>query len=608
MSRQLSLCLALAFLAVAASAGVSLTEGKAALTVKHPAYTLTLHPAQGGKGELSGLTAPDTKGVSLLRECFGEKAMETAPADIPYTYTVDKNDGKTVAITFQATLSKAAAGADLDGVELRRTVTVTADRPYVEVTVELRNPTKEVRYAALGIQNRFRVEKFGGDYCYLPTTRNVLDISPSGSVFGYYGVGSWEYEPVEGWLGVCDGAAKRGLAFVMDYDALEAFYNQSGTHGWTLDLGELPPGAAVSTRYLAAPFQGLGSLCFASDRMLAETRVTPLKDKTLLSRTLLPLEPLGDFTLEGSLLDVRSGGMKALAPVRTLATQVAAGGAMTGPVVVRSKVVGKGWEQVFELMYEGQFHAQPIPNLQLAVERRRPMPARQAIKRLTEGTAPSVQAVAKGKRALLFYGVYTQWYKLDDALKGWDVKISNARPVKAEYLPPASEISKYSLVILSDVTAEALPASVIRRLESFVRKGGSLLVLGGPYAYGHGRYAEKGLEAVLPVEGHPFDLAWDKEGVPFRKTKEHAITKGIDFAAAPMVYWHHQAKVKKSGELLLAAGDYDPLLVVQPYGAGKVACFLGSPLGEGRTPFWEWDGWPKLMKNTVEWLNAAEVK
>ena len=623
--------LAFGFVNAWADDGVSLTDGKTAdgepaLTVKHPGFTLEIFPSQGGKGVLTSsaageLTAPDKNGVGFFRECFSETAMESTPPLFAYQYTVDKNDGKSIVLTFQATLSKEIGGADLEGVVLKRSITIDVSRPYILVEEGLSNPTDKMRYASLGIQNRFWIEKFGNDFTYLPTTRNVLDVSKSGSVFGYYGKGgNWEYEPVEGWMGVNDPTSKHGVAFAMDYNVLESFYSGAGISGWFMDMGELPPKAAVATKYQVVPVQGFSGLTFASDKLVAEIRVIPQKENILISQTLEALQPLADVVLDGAVVNVRSGGVKTIDSIRfdalktaqVVTKQSAMPGAMTGPVIVRVKAKGKDLDCSYEVMAEGKFHAQPIPNLQLAVESKRAMPERQAAKRVAEGVAESAENTGKKeRRALLFYGLYSQWLNLDDALKGWEVKVSNSRPAKTEYLPPASEISKYALIILSDVTAESLPASVIRRIEGYVKKGGSLLVMGGPYAYGHGRYAEKGLEKMLPVEGAFFDLKWDKEGVPFRKTKEHAVTKAVDLGANPMVYWHHQVKVKKTGEVLMAAGDYDPLLVVQPYGLGKVACFLGAPLGDppkGQKPFWEWAGFVPLMKNTVEWLYESPVE
>ena len=43
---------------------------------------------------------------------------------------------------------------------------------------------------------------------------------------------------------------------------------------------------------------------------------------------------------------------------------------------------------------------------------------------------------------------------------------------------------------------------------------------------------------------------------------------------------------------------------------GKVVCFLGAPCGEavrGRTAFWDWPGWDRLMQNTLAWLAKWET-
>ena len=55
--------------------------------------------------------------------------------------------------------------------------------------------------------------------------------------------------------------------------------------------------------------------------------------------------------------------------------------------------------------------------------------------------------------------------------------------------------------------------------------------------------------------------------------------------------------------------DYVPeqrvVLIVGNYGKGRVAVFAGTPMGvppKGQTPFWTWAGWPRLMKQTADWL------
>ena len=62
--------------------------------------------------------------------------------------------------------------------------------------------------------------------------------------------------------------------------------------------------------------------------------------------------------------------------------------------------------------------------------------------------------------------------------------------------------------------------------------------------------------------------------------------------------------------MLLTAGG-KPVGVTWGYGQGRVTVFLGTKLGSagdiaaaGVTPFWEWDGWPDLVRTMLrieEW-------
>jgi uncharacterized membrane protein len=223
----------------------------------------------------------------------------------------------------------------------------------------------------------------------------------------------------------------------------------------------------------------------------------------------------------------------------------------------------------------------------------------------SEGTTASVGGQPK---VLLLYGVYTQWYKLDAVLTNCAVTLSNARTDRAENLPTPDQMAGYSLVILSDVTADSLPEAWVAHLTTFTARGGRLLFLGGPFTYGLGHFREKKLDALLPVDVEVFDLKWEKQGQVFAVARQGPITQGLDWAGKPMVYWIHKAKPKAEAETILKAGDY-PLLVTGRYEQGRVAAFLGTPLGvlpAGQKPFWEWEGWPKLMANTIGWLLEKE--
>jgi len=224
-------------------------------------------------------------------------------------------------------------------------------------------------------------------------------------------------------------------------------------------------------------------------------------------------------------------------------------------------------------------------------------------------------AASKGKplNVLLYFGLYTQWYGIEKALEGMgkhELRISNARTDGADFFPTGEEeLSDLDVIVLSDVNYNSIGDFGIRIIDAFVKGGGGLLVLGGPFAYGEGDYEKTDLAEILPVTGiGPFDLKWEKKGVPITSRGKHPILDGVDFSAKPYIFWIHQARLKPGSLAILKAGNR-PLLVLGKYGNGRVAAFLGTPLGvapEGKTPFWEWDGWQRLVQNSLRWLSEGK--
>ena len=62
-----------------------------------------------------------------------------------------------------------------------------------------------------------------------------------------------------------------------------------------------------------------------------------------------------------------------------------------------------------------------------------------------------------------------------------------------------SEMENFDLIILSDVESRQLPRSSLSALESYVRGGGSFLMVGGENSFGPGGYAGTTMEDLLPV-------------------------------------------------------------------------------------------------------------
>ena len=125
-------------------------------------------------------------------------------------------------------------------------------------------------------------------------------------------------------------------------------------------------------------------------------------------------------------------------------------------------------------------------------------------------------------KCLVVFGLYTEVLKLDDAIEGWKHNGRNAPeftwincpPNAVEAFPDSyDKLFAYNTIVLSDVNYKAIGQRGFDMLCDYVEQGGSLLVMGGPYAFGNGEFEGSRFLQVLPVTlAGPFDLKWAGTG------------------------------------------------------------------------------------------------
>jgi uncharacterized membrane protein len=142
----------------------------------------------------------------------------------------------------------------------------------------------------------------------------------------------------------------------------------------------------------------------------------------------------------------------------------------------------------------------------------------------------------------------------------------------------------------------------------YLHAGGSLIMLGGPMAYGGSRLRGTPLADLLPVTmaPTPFDLEKLPSAVVKPAGEGAPFLEDLDWSPAPRVLYVHQVEVKPWGQVVLEAAGR-PFLVIGEVGPGKarVACFLGVPMGSfgpQETPFWEWTDWKYLLRQLYWWV------
>jgi uncharacterized membrane protein len=187
----------------------------------------------------------------------------------------------------------------------------------------------------------------------------------------------------------------------------------------------------------------------------------------------------------------------------------------------------------------------------------------------------------------------------------------------------AAEIYRYHAVILDDLESAFFTQDQLALLRNFVnRRGGGLLMLGGPDSFAEGRYDRTPVGELLPVyldrpgTGVPdqeYRLSLTREGwlqpwVRTRRTEEEENRRLSTMASFLTVNTVSRIKPGASvlAEVSNAAGQTFPALAVQQFGRGRSAALL---LGD----FWRWglkredpreNDFDRAWRQTVRWLVA----
>lgn len=187
----------------------------------------------------------------------------------------------------------------------------------------------------------------------------------------------------------------------------------------------------------------------------------------------------------------------------------------------------------------------------------------------------------------------------------------------------AADLFKYHAVVLDDLEAAFFTPDQLVLLRTFVaQRGGGFLMLGGPDAFGSGRYERTPVGDVLPVyvdrgvpaaAGGDFRLSLTRDGwlqpwVRTRKTEDEEDRRLAGMAAFQSL---SVTGLAKPGATVLArvedfGGRSYPALVAQPFGKGRSAALL---VGD----WWRWalrredpaqDDFERSWRQMVRWLVA----
>ena len=212
-------------------------------------------------------------------------------------------------------------------------------------------------------------------------------------------------------------------------------------------------------------------------------------------------------------------------------------------------------------------------------------------------------------RALTVRGLWTDMFNLEGALahaggavvtESW-TGVRNGGSSLRFYPDGYPELMHEHLIVICNVSAGAFNPVQRKMLKDFVDNGGSILFLGGYYAYGD--YQGTAFEEMAPVTFDKSNYTSDPEGLPL-VAAPGATGAELNWKAEPRVYWYHHVTPKPDARVLMSAGG-KPMMIVGSHGKGRVAVFAGTVMGTpsaGQLPFWLWPDWAKALGDTVAWL------
>jgi hypothetical protein len=179
----------------------------------------------------------------------------------------------------------------------------------------------------------------------------------------------------------------------------------------------------------------------------------------------------------------------------------------------------------------------------------------------------------------------------------------------------AQQLAYFKIVILGNLDASEIGERRANDLVKYVEDGGSLILLGGPKAWGAKGFAASPLAKILPVTGFKSKIESGEFPVALTDAgQSHPAFLGdmeLWKVIPPVLSVFPEAKPSHAGVVLVVAKTPQgpqPIIVTQRYGSGKVVAIFTDSL-------WKWQLHPDAVANRpyqrfwtqmIAWLLPAE--
>jgi uncharacterized membrane protein len=566
---------------------------------------------------------------ALFRDCFvGTGYPSNELAILPRTYEIALKGPDRAVVKFQGTLP--------NGLVIDKQLTMEAGSPVVGVDFGMKNGTGGSISKGLWAKCDLYLSGLRPDNHYFRPDVHGVNVSGWDPKLQQMQGEDFIRNPYAGWTAAINTGAKEGLVWLMDYNWLKWLYNCNTcwTVEWFYDTVTLPKGEAWATHYDMISVKGFDSVCHASASFIAGMSLAPAPTfaatkgpaPVILTHT-LSRSKRGDLKgarLTGRLREVDTGAVHDLPLVevgdltwepKTVTQTVTVDPDVRVVAEVTLTATGPGGKAIRE-PYSYYWPGVSGEKFNLLAGAAVTTYLREAPRKVKVYPKPQnlVYYLKPEVKMLDFRGSYHELWRVPEAATRAGVQDIRSAYFGTHasfgsamsYLPEGFEQwFDYDLLVLNNVDAESLTDFGREAIRDFVKAGGSVLVLGGFYAYGGGGYAGTQLEDLLPVEMNPKIARIQPlaDGV-LQVTPGARILKGTRLSGSPTCFWWQEGKPKAGAWVELTAGG-KPFLVCGTFGQGRIAAVLGNVCGEsppGKTAFWEDPQWVPTLSKVVHWL------
>ncbi|MFM8633585.1 MAG: hypothetical protein ACKOEX_02045 [Planctomycetia bacterium] len=545
-----------------------------------------------------------------------------------YESKIVKNDAAEAVLetsTVSTGLVKGAIDQTLSDLAIVKTYSLRDGDRALRVALAITNPATTGKRPAYWSQHAFDFDGQRKNTRYWRPTRHGIDMISLGtgleSPNGYWYVAP----PTAGWNGATNAAVRRGLMFLLDYNAVQQLYDNcaANTLEWMYDDTAIPAGKTWTTEMAVIPTEGFTGYRHGDNTLVAhfETVETPagLAIEHVLAAATTPLK---DVTVKTLVCGARDAWQVEAEPFTATAVGFAplvrtvnVSGVGSMPCLVEVTVTAtdaKGAQRT--ITYADYYGGTVGRNVNLELlepyhEFTPPKKKRQYLK---------PDAIVRRKNAkpriLFVRGLRADFQGVDEALElvgdvevvdGW-MKKSALGETLGNFPASYDDLLGYDVIILANVSGGMLGDIGEEMLADFAKAGGGILFLSGDRTYGQAGFANESLRPLMPAAfktGGDYGRLETPSAIV--ASGDHPLAVGTAIPREAVVLYAHDVQPANGGATVLTLTDGRPAVLASSPGSPRVAVVTPLPFGTvsggGRLLFDD-PAWHAFLAKMVSWL------